>query len=98
MLIQQGDVLFQSLGAVPDGAARIGDVVAEGEATGHAHRVTGAGAAVLEAEGHRYVSAPAGATVVHEEHAPVTLPPGVWDVRKVREYDHFAEEAREVVD
>jgi hypothetical protein len=39
-----------------------------------------------------------GGTLRHEEHATQTLPPGDYVVRGVREYDHFAEEARRVID
>jgi hypothetical protein len=36
--------------------------------------------------------------LTHEEHGTIQLPPGRYEVRKVKEYDHFAEEAREVRD
>lgn len=39
-----------------------------------------------------------GAQLRHEEHGVITLPPGEYLVRGVREYDHFAEEARRVID
>lgn len=39
-----------------------------------------------------------GARVSHEEHGVVTLPPGEYIVRGIREYDHFAEESRRVID
>lgn len=41
---------------------------------------------------------PSGTVVVHEEHYPVEVPPGDYQVGRVREYDHFAEEARRVID
>jgi hypothetical protein len=45
-----------------------------------------------------YMDAPNGATMFHEEHQPITVPPGTYVVRIVREYDHFSEEARYVAD
>lgn len=39
-----------------------------------------------------------GAVLRHEEHNAQTIPPGEYVVRGVREYDHFAEEARRVID
>jgi hypothetical protein len=37
-------------------------------------------------------------TIVHEEHKPVTIPAGKYKVKRVQEYDHFAEEAKNVAD
>ena len=41
---------------------------------------------------------PGGAEITHEEHGPVRVPQGEYRVTRVQEYDHFAEEARRVVD
>jgi len=102
-MYQQGDVLLVAVDAVPAGAKPCktdprGLVLAEGEATGHAHVVSDAGCALLEAEDKVYLSAPQGATTRHEEHKAVTVPPGVYEVRKVREVDPFSEEVRSVRD
>lgn len=98
---QQGDVLLiQS--TMPMGVTVRGDgILAYGEATGHMHRLADAtdgllyeapdGTLWLRAGSHQ-------ATVVHEEHQPLTLPPGDYRVGRVKEYDHFAEEARIVHD
>jgi len=97
---QQGDVLVFSFGkSVPQGEVKPDGIVAEGEATGHAHRVKGQDATLIQTEdGTRYLKAPLGATITHEEHLPITLPPGDYVFRGVQEYDHFAEEARRVAD
>jgi hypothetical protein len=42
--------------------------------------------------------APTGTEVVHEEHRAFSVPPGTYRIGAVREYDHFAEEARSVLD
>jgi hypothetical protein len=34
----------------------------------------------------------------HEEHKTINLPPGEYKIGIVKEYDHFKEEAREVID
>ncbi len=69
-------------------------VVAEGEVTGHAHRVRGAGVNFrtvkrgwLESpgvvhEGMLRLDVPAGGAIYHEEHHTITLPPGVYEVRR----------------
>jgi len=98
-MYQQGDVLLFPVGAVPAGGKPIGHtVLAEGEATGHAHVALGDGVEVIEREGTLFLAAPQGATVTHQEHSTITLPAGAYRVGRVREYDHFAEEARPVQD
>lgn len=91
---RQGDLLFIRLGKArraaehPDGA-----VLARGEATGHAHAIAPedlAGCEVFVDDRGRLVVnvAPgAGVSVRHEEHGTVTLDPGIWEVRRQREYD-----------
>ena len=102
--LQQGDVLIKSCGSVPDGAKKVsatsrGYVLAEGEATGHAHRIEDiAGIEFMEKDGKLYIVNMKPAKLGHEEHKMVTIPAGCWEVSKVREYDHWAEEAREVRD
>lgn len=102
---QQGDVVGQLVDTVPTGVklhVKRDGVLAHGETTGHAHRLAEASGGLLyEAEdGTLYVKVgPKGATITHEEHGPVTLPPeSVYQVGRVAEYDHFQEEARQVRD
>lgn len=100
-LFQQGDCLLYRIEGIPSGARKdAGRVLAHGELTGHAHRLTEASDGLLvEIDGQLYVSVgPGGATITHEEHKPVELPQGDYRVGRVREYDHFAEEARQVRD
>ena len=73
-------------------------ILAEGEATGHMHEARGRGAALYDADGTCQLDAPHGATVTHQEHGAVTLPAQDYDVSKVIEQDHAADEAREVRD
>lgn len=70
-------------------------ILAHGEVTGHYHEAQGDGVALFD---DGVLEAPHGATVTHQEHAPITLPPGIYDRSIVLEYDHFAEEARHVAD
>lgn len=94
--------------ALPKGAKRkVNNHLAEGEATGHFHAATAADAAVYEYDRGIILEAPSGTPVTHQEHATVMVPgdkihddqiPGQWDRSIVQEFDHFAEEAREVVD
>lgn len=85
--------------SIPKGARRLDhNHLAEGEATGHFHAALAADAALYEYEGGLMLAAPSGTEVTHQEHETVLVPPGAYDRLIVREYDHFDEEARDVVD
>ena len=72
--------------------------LAEGEATGHYHEAVGEDVELIVVGDTWYLSAPNGAEVTHQEHDTITVPPGTYERRIVQEYDHFTEEARDVVD
>ena len=96
---QQGDVTIMPVAEIPDGAALVRTrVLREGEATGHTHVATADDVQLFLHEGTLYMRAPSGTEVVHEEHKAFNVPPGTYRIGVVREYDHFAEEARPVVD
>lgn len=96
---QQGDVIIKPVAPIPEGASPVGTrVLREGEATGHAHRATGEGVQLFIEGGTLYMRVEGEAEVVHEEHKPIAVPPGVYEIGAVREYDHFAEMTRPVFD
>lgn len=96
---QQGDVLIKPVASIPEGANPVGTrVLREGEATGHAHRATGEGVQLFIHGDTLYMRVEGGTEVVHEEHKPVTVPPGLYEIGAVREYDHFEEMTRPVFD
>ena len=70
-------------------------ILAHGEHTGHFHEAHGAGVAFYD---DGTLEAPHGADVTHQEHAPVVIPAGTYVRSIVLEYDHFKEEARQVID
>ena len=73
--------------------------LAEGEATGHFHQAIGPDVTLYEtAPDAIYLSAPLGVDIIHQEHKTVRLPPGQYDRQIVREFDHFAEESRSIID
>ena len=97
---QHGDVTLHPA-RVPAQARRTDRrILAEGEATGHAHRlVDDADVEVYEHEGTLFLRVgPHGAGLTHEEHGLGLVAPGEYQVGRVREFDHFAEEARAVQD
>ena len=101
MWFQQGDVLITPA-TLPADAHLAGEgILARGEATGHAHRLDAATDGLLyeTSDGRLFLRVgPQGARITHEEHRPVVVPQGEYVIGRVREYDHFAEEARQVRD
>lgn len=92
-MYRQGDVLFIR-GKLPDVTKLVSRdernriVVAEGEATGHAHAIHETEVLLHEVDiNTRWLEVLCTeANVVHEEHATITLPIGVWRVAYQREY------------
>ena len=113
MIIQQGDVLFKST-TIPNADYEVikDPIVQHGEATGHKHMLmfrhddmrTAAAPDVSweilknKVTGVRFLKVTEPTDLTHEEHNKITIPPGEYEIAIVREYDHFAEEARQVVD
>lgn len=98
-LWRQGDVFLiwnQKLPA--EGRVERRPILAEGEITGHAHRLADpTSGRVFSVGSDLYLEVLAEtATVVHEEHGPVTVPRGGYTIRIQREYS--PEEIRRVVD
>jgi hypothetical protein len=86
---RQGDVLIATADAIPHGATkRPNCVLAEGELTGHSHRIDQPSVAELyECKGALYLRVLASeAQVVHQEHGPIKLPQGVYAIWQQREY------------
>jgi hypothetical protein len=94
--VRQGDVFLERVSSLPAKAVRLSRdqgrlILAYGEQTGHAH-VVETDADVVEAflaelDGQTYLSVPASARVVHEEHGTIPLPKGVYKVVRQREYN-----------
>lgn len=88
-LYRHGDVLVEKVRDVPAGASKRNHLVlAEGEMTGHAHRVAEPKSAELwQAGSELYLRVLASsATLIHEEHGPIDLPRGDYRVWRQREY------------
>jgi hypothetical protein len=83
---RQGDVLFLKVADLPVALIEHkSDVLVEGEVTGHAHRLT-EGQIWQTREGELFLRTGAESQIVHEEHAPIALEPGYWQVIRQREY------------
>jgi hypothetical protein len=101
---QQGDLLLKVVDSLPVDAKPTKSVngryiLAEGEATGHAHAVLECPAVELyEREGTLYLKVAEETEVVHEEHHKQTVAPGVYEVGRVVEVDPFENAIRTVAD
>ena len=99
-LYRQGDVLIERIDSAPQGkrTVRASGILAEGEKTGHAHRI----AAVADAELYEcgeglYISvSERGVSIVHDEHPTIELPPGNY--RVIGQYEYHPEAIRNVTD
>jgi len=100
MLNQQGDVLMFRVDEIPKDAKKLNHlVIMEGELTGHAHRVSEGIAYLFEHGSTKYIQVVSEkAVVTHEEHHAQTLDKGSYRINQVKEYDHFLEESRAVID
>lgn len=107
-MIRQGDVLVMR--ATKSAITRAhkettdprGTVLAEGEATGHHHRIRLPGVVLLRAEGvsDAVLSVPRDivALLEHEEHGTIEIGGGTHVVRRQKEYDWASKSSRRVED
>lgn len=102
---RQGDVLIRAVKSIPSTAKDVTSkdriVLAYGEVTGHAHAIAPGEATEFsfsDAAGvvRRFLNVVKEATVRHEEHAAIPLPPGMYEIIAQREY--HPEEIRNVAD
>ncbi len=92
VMYRQGDVLIVPLSTAP---AKPGDLVdreggrvvlAHGEVTGHAHAIRSKSAKLFASGDKRTLVASKPVVIEHEEHDPITLPKGAYQVIRQREY------------
>jgi hypothetical protein len=98
-MYRHGDVIIVQVKSVPQGAfKRPSTILARGEATGHSHRfATSDGVEVFDHGDFGYVTVSSDtATLIHDEHAPISLPRGNYQFWQQREYS--PKEIRRVVD
>jgi hypothetical protein len=97
---QQGDVILRKVKLIPRNAVvKRGLLVQEGESTGHVHRFSDKHVSLWEFEGKTFVSVKKKpAPLTHDEHEPIKVPPGSYEIDLVREYDYDKHEVRHVID
>lgn len=86
MKIRQGDVILTPAKTI-SGSKLSHLTLAEGEVTGHSHRISEGKAELYEKDNTLYLKVlSTEATLLHEEHAAIQIPQGDWMVRIQREY------------
>ncbi len=107
MIYRHGDVLLQQIETIEPHArerektedAKKG-IVQRGQSTGHRHVIdlTEPGVEIFETWREKFIAAERAFTISHEEHKPLTLPPGYYRVKIAREFDYLAHAARKAID
>lgn len=92
-MFRQGDVLLIPVTNVPEKAAKAGEqedgrlILARGEVTGHHHSVDADRAEAWTKSGRTYLSVSKQTVLAHQEHNPIDLNQGVYEVRLQKQYD-----------
>lgn len=93
-MVRQGDLLIVPLTRRDSAWYRLpktevsGGILALGEVTGHAHRVEGDLVAVYDTQRFgRVIHAQEDFAIIHDEHAPIALRAGSYQVIRQREFD-----------
>lgn len=85
--IRQGDVILLPVQQT-QGQKLPHLTLAEGEVTGHSHRISQGEAELYEKDGTLYLRVVSKeATLIHEEHKAISIPQGSWTIRIQREYE-----------
>lgn len=104
-LYRHGDVLFERIEAIPDvhfsektNDEKVG-IVQRGESTGRAHVIEDmTGIELFSSWRERFLRAEKEFTLKHEEHKPLTLPPGNYRIKIAREFDYLRHAVRMAAD
>jgi hypothetical protein len=101
-MFRQGDVLLIPVDNMPNEAQDLSSengrfILARGEATGHHHSVDATKSRLYSANGKMYLRVDKDIMLEHQEHDPIDLKPGNYEVRLQRQY-HPTIEYRQNVD
>ena len=87
-MYRQGDILIVEISIIPDNLeSSKSNVIAEGEITGHCHRLDENSDVFVGPTGDLYFEAKKDSDLVHDEHDTITIPEGTYKVIRQREYD-----------
>ena len=106
LIFRQGDILFQRVSDLPKDVSQIPNslTVALGEITGHHHSFKTQSQVLLYKNGSSQdptavqVLEKEGAVLEHQEHLPLVLPEGVYEVKREQEYNPFTQQIQRTAD
>jgi len=98
--LQQGDIIIKQIDKKPKGCKLLPHLIlAGGQEIGNTHQIKTGNAKLYNCSGKMIlVVKDKPVNLLHAEHLKISIPVGTWNIYKVKEYDHFTEEAREVQD
>ncbi|MFX1388953.1 MAG: hypothetical protein ACFE9Z_02690 [Promethearchaeota archaeon] len=86
-IYRQGDILFKKIDNLPTQLKEKSDnIVAEGEETGHSHQLVNGALFELINSDSLYIKSEKNTKIIHQEHLPIKLEPGNYEVIRQREY------------
>lgn len=85
MMYRHGDILIKKIEKLEENLEVVENVLAEGKATGHSHKIKGA-KVYLDKNGNRFIKVAKKAILTHEEHAEIQIEKGIYAVIRQREY------------
>lgn len=100
-IYRNGDFCFRGIETLPKKLIKQKDkVVGWGEVTGHSHRfsVDAPVTLFLADDKKRYMEVLSPSIISHEEHHPLTILPGKYEIISEKEYSYEDHDARLVVD
>jgi quercetin dioxygenase-like cupin family protein len=102
-IIQQGDVLFIPVDKIPKTAKKVKSrkfhILAEGEVTGHSHRVSVKEADFYMMNGRMFLELRGGvARILHEEHKIQFLTDKRYEIKIIRQWNYDKKLAEKIND
>lgn len=85
MMYRHGDILIKKIEKLEENLEIVENVLAEGKATGHSHKIKGA-KVYQNKDGNRFIKVAKKASLTHEEHAEIIIEKGIYAIIRQREY------------
>lgn len=86
--VRQGDVMLVPTDMIPEKAQKSEtNIVADGEVTGHHHRIIGDDVQLYTLEGNLFAKVGQVAVLSHEEHGAIDVAPGAYRVVRQRQFN-----------
>jgi len=99
MQIRHGDVFLRKIESIDKGLKKVeSNVIEAGEATGHHHRGINMELYADDKGVIREVEVPQEGYLVHEDHYPIQVEKGAYEIVRQVEYNPYEETARRVMD